>query len=142
MIGEKTWIRRRFTWAKRRCAFSWTASISYETPLGITPYVTLSEQVTVVASQMADLDPESVADGNAVASSELEEFGLKGSFLNDRLFVQAISVYEQERTNVSSQDVVTNQVVAWRRGRVRDEIFGLRCIDDHFRPLRLWKLQI
>ena len=69
----------------------------------------MSEQVTVVASQMADLDPESVADGNAVASSELKEFGVKGSFLNDQLFIQA-NYYEQERTNVSSQDVVTNQV--------------------------------
>ena len=40
---------------------------------------------------------------------ELQEYGLKGSFLNDQLFMQ-LSVYEQERTNVSSQDVVTNQV--------------------------------
>ena len=109
MVGEKTLFEDDFLGKNDDSAFSWTASISYETPLGITPYVTLSEQVTVVASQMADLDPESVADGNAVASSELEEFGLKGSFLNDQLFMQ-LSVYEQERTNVSSQDVVTNQV--------------------------------
>ncbi len=109
MIGEKTLFQSDFVGENDDSAFSWTASISYETPIGLTPYVTLSEQVTVVASQMADLDPQSVADGNAVASSELQEFGLKGSFFNDQLFFQA-SFYEQERTNVSSQDVVTNQV--------------------------------
>ena len=109
MIGHKTLYRDDFYGTNDQDATSWTASITYNTPVGLSPYVTLSEQVTVVASQMADLDPESVADGNAVASSELTEYGVKGSFLNDQLFVQA-NYYEQERTNVSSQDVVTNQV--------------------------------
>jgi iron complex outermembrane receptor protein len=109
MIGHKTLYRDDFYGTNEDDAFSWTASITYNSPIGIAPYVTLSEQVTVVASQMADLDPESVADGNAAASSELKEYGVKGSFLNDQLFVQA-NYYEQERTNVSSQDVVTNQV--------------------------------
>ena len=68
-----------------------------------------------------------------MASSELEEYGAKGSFLNDQLFVQA-NYFEQERTNVSSQDVVTNQVSV-EKGRVRDEIPRLRCIDFHFRIL-------
>ena len=90
-------------------AFSWTASISYDTSIGVSPYVTLSEQVTVITSQMADQDASSVASGDAVASSELTEYGIKGSFLNDQLFVQA-NYYEQERTNVNSQDTVTNQV--------------------------------
>ena len=108
-IGEKTLDQEDFTGTNEDDAFSWTASISYELPIGITPYVTLSEQVTVVASQMADLGPSDVADGNAVASSELTEYGAKGSFFEDRLFVQA-NYFEQERTNVSSQDVVTNQV--------------------------------
>ena len=108
-IGHKTLDQEDFTGKKEDEAFSWTASITYNTPVGLSPYVTLSEQVTVVASQMADLGPSDVADGNAVASSELTEYGVKGSFLNDQLFVQA-NYYEQERTNVSSQDVVTNQV--------------------------------
>lgn len=109
MIGEKTLFEPDFYGSNKDDAFSWTASLSYELPFGVTPYITMSEQVTVVASQMADLDPESVEDGNAVASSELTELGIKGSFLNDQLFVQA-TYYEQDRTNVSSQDVVTNQV--------------------------------
>ena len=90
-------------------AFSWTASLSYDTPIGLSPYVTVSEQVTVVTSQMADQDAGSVGSGDAVASSELTEYGIKGSFLNDQLFVQA-NYYEQERTNLNSQDTVTNQV--------------------------------
>ena len=65
--------------------------------------------MTVITSKMADQDAESVASGDAVASSELTEYGIKGSFLNDQLFIQA-NYYEQERTNVNSQDTVTNQV--------------------------------
>ena len=90
-------------------AFSWTASLSYDTPIGVSPYVTISEQVTVITSQMADQDASSVGSGDAVASSELTEYGIKGSFLKDQLFIQA-NYYEQERTNVNSQDTVTNQV--------------------------------
>ena len=63
----------------------------------------------MIASQMADIDPGQIADGVAVSSSELTEVGVKGSFLNDQLFFQA-NYYEQERLNVNTQDVVTNQV--------------------------------
>ncbi len=112
MIADKTLPssgREDFVGTDEQDAFSWTASLTYNTPIGLSPYVTLSEQVTVVASQMADLDPDQVADGDSVASSELTEYGVKGSFLNDQLFVQA-NYYEQERTNFNSQDSVTNQV--------------------------------
>ena len=89
-------------------AFSWTASLSYATPLGLVPYVTASEQTTVVVGQGADIPADNILDGNAVASSELLELGVKGSFLNDRLFFQA-SYYEQERIDFSAQSTVTNQ---------------------------------
>ena len=108
-IGEKRLFGGDEYGSDEDDAFSWTASISYDSPLGISPYITLSEQVTVITSQMADQDAESVASGDAVASSELTEYGIKGSFLNDQLFIQA-NYYEQERTNVNSQDTVTNQV--------------------------------
>jgi hypothetical protein len=39
----------------------------------------------------------------------LLEYGVKGSFLDDTLYV-ALSVYEQERTDFSAQQIVTNQV--------------------------------
>ncbi len=89
-------------------AFSWTASLSYATPLGLVPYVTASEQTTVVVGQAADIPAANILDGNAVASSELLELGVKGSLLNDRLFFQAI-YYEQERIDFSAQATVTNQ---------------------------------
>ena len=108
-IGEKRLFGGDEYGSDEDDAFSWTASVSYDTPIGISPYITLSEQVTVITSQMADQDAGDVADGNAVASSELTEYGIKGSFLDDQLFIQA-SYYEQERTNVNSQDTVTNQV--------------------------------
>ena len=89
-------------------AFSWTASLSYATPLGLVPYVTAAEQTTLVVGQGADIPAANILDGNAVASSELLELGVKGSFLNDRLFLQA-GYYEQERTDFSAQSTVTNQ---------------------------------
>ena len=90
-------------------AFSWTASVSYTTPVGFVPYVTASRQTTVVVGQGANLNPEEVADENAVASSKLLEVGVKGSFLDEQLFAQAI-YYEQKRTDFSAQAIVTNQV--------------------------------
>ena len=77
-------------------AFSWTASISYDSPFGISPYITLSEQVTVITSQMADQDAESVASGDAVASSELTEYGIM-PFLNDQLFIRLIITSRNEQ---------------------------------------------
>lgn len=87
---------------------SWTFSIGWETPIGIRPYVTASEQSTLVAGQGAELTTSNVFYGDAFDVSELLEFGLKGSFLDDKLYF-AIAVYEQERTDASSQSIVTNQ---------------------------------
>ena len=89
-------------------AFSWTASVSYTTSFGLVPYFTASEQTTMITSQQADIAVESIADGEAVASSELLEGGVKGSFLDNRLFMQA-AYYEQERIDFSAQSIVTNQ---------------------------------
>lgn len=87
---------------------SWTASISYDTGIGITPYITASEQSTVVAGQGAELDAGDIASDAVFDTSELMEFGIKGSFLDNRLYM-ALSVYEQERTDRSAQSIVTNQ---------------------------------
>ena len=89
-------------------AFSWTASVSYTTSFGLVPYFTASEQTTMITSQQGDIAVENIADGEAVAGSELLEGGVKGSFLNDRLFMQA-AYYEQERIDFSAQSIVTNQ---------------------------------
>ncbi len=88
--------------------FSWTASLSYKTPLGLVPYLTVSEQTTIVVGQGAQIDAPNITAGRAVAGSELFEVGVKGSLWNDRLFAQAI-YYQQERTDFSAQATDTNQ---------------------------------
>ena len=87
---------------------SWTASLSWATPIGLVPYVTASEQATVVAGQGAQIDADNVASGGWFDTSELLEFGIKGSFLDDSLYA-ALAYYEQERTDFSVQSIVTNQ---------------------------------
>ncbi|MDE0055217.1 MAG: TonB-dependent receptor plug domain-containing protein [Gammaproteobacteria bacterium] len=87
---------------------SWTASLSYRTAGGLMPYATLSEQTTVIAGQGAEILPSNVAENRAVATSRLREFGVKGAFLDGRLFAQAV-YFEQERTDFSAQAIVTNQ---------------------------------
>ena len=86
---------------------SWTVSFSYDSPIGLIPYVTASEQATVIAGQGAEVTTANVASGNAMDSSELKEVGIKGSFIDDSLYF-ALSLYEQERTDYSAQSIVTN----------------------------------
>lgn len=86
---------------------SWTASISYETPFGVTPYATLSEQSTIISDQGSEVNPDLIASGDAMAESELEEVGIKGSFLDDRLYVSA-AWFNQARTNYNAQDLTSN----------------------------------
>ncbi len=88
--------------------WSWSLSVSYETPWGVRPYFTAAEQSTIIAGQGAQIDPQTVADGGAFDTSELFEAGIKGSFLDDDLYV-ALAVYRQERTDFSAQSIVTNQ---------------------------------
>ena len=91
---------------------SWTVSLSYEIAnTGIIPYVTVSEQATVIAGQGAELTVSNVASGGAFDSSELTEFGVKGELLEDGRLYFSLSHYEQERTDFSDQSIVTNQAV-------------------------------
>ena len=89
---------------------SWTASLSWSTPVGLVPYVTASEQSTVIAGQGSELQVGNVYTGAAFDSSELIEFGLKGSLLDDRLYF-ALSSYEMERVDFSAQSITVNQAV-------------------------------
>lgn len=96
---------------------SWTASISYEFGPGLIPYITASEQSTVIAGQGADISPGNIANGGAFDQSELQEIGLKGSLLDDTLYF-AISAYKQERTDFSAQAIVTNQSTETKGGEI------------------------
>jgi iron complex outermembrane receptor protein len=87
---------------------SWTASISYEVGAGLIPYITASEQSTLIAGQGADLNAQSISDGDAFDQSQLQEIGVKGSLIEDTLYF-SVSAYKQERTDFSAQSIVTNQ---------------------------------
>ena len=91
-----------------RSGVSWTASLSWASPVGLRPYVTASEQSTVIAGQGAEITTGNIATGGAFDVSELLEGGVKGSFLDDRLYF-ALALYRQERTDFSAQSIVTNQ---------------------------------
>lgn len=89
---------------------SWNTSISYTTPIGLIPYITVAEQATLVAGQGAEINIGQMnnPDGSgAFDTSELMEYGVKGSFLDETLYF-ALSVFEQERTDYSTQNTVTN----------------------------------
>jgi iron complex outermembrane receptor protein len=85
---------------------SWNTSISFKTDIGLIPYVTAAEQATLVAGQGAEIGVDQLGDG-AFDTSELFEYGVKGSFLDDSLYF-ALSIYDQERTDFSAQAIVTN----------------------------------
>lgn len=89
---------------------SWSLSVSYETPWGLIPYYTQASQITVIAGQGAELTVDNVSGGTAVDDSNLEEFGVKGSFLDGRLYA-ALAHYTQDRTDFNAQSAVTNESV-------------------------------
>ena len=90
--------------------YSWTASASYKLPWGLIPYVTASRQTTIVVGEGAEISPADVAGKNFLAASKLMEGGIKGSWLDGRLY-SAISSYKQTRTDHNVQSAVTNQSV-------------------------------
>ncbi|WP_428102291.1 TonB-dependent siderophore receptor [Candidatus Rariloculus sp.] len=87
---------------------SWTLSLSYESDTGLIPYLTASEQSTMILGQGAEVTVGNILGGGAFDQSKLVEAGLKGSLLDDDLYF-AVSVYRQERTDFSAQAIVTNQ---------------------------------
>ena len=93
--------------------WSWNASVSYKTPIGLVPYFTASRQSTVVAGEGAEIQPAAIASGSFLSASRLLEAGVKGDFLDKRLYA-AVSVYKQERTDVVSDSPLTNQVIKTR----------------------------
>lgn len=96
-----------------KSAVSWNGSISYRTPLGLIPYFTASRQSTVVAGEGAEVQPIAIAKGAFLSASTLTEAGVKGEFLNKRLYT-AVSLYNQQRVDVVSDSPLTNQTIKTR----------------------------
>jgi iron complex outermembrane receptor protein len=88
---------------------SWTVSLSYNFNDGaFIPYITASTQATMIVGQGAEATTNNIRSGGVFDDSELEEFGFKGSLLDNSLYY-AVSFYKQERTDFSAQSIVTNQ---------------------------------
>jgi iron complex outermembrane receptor protein len=128
--------------------WSWNASASYKLPFGLIPYVTASNQATIVVGEGSEIAPSAIAAGGTgfIAISKLYEGGIKGEFLNKRLYA-ALSVYKQTRTDHNVQSAVTNQSVEtkgveaevrWSVDRhllvtgayTRTKVYNLTGIDD------------
>ncbi|MEO1036581.1 MAG: TonB-dependent receptor [Pseudomonadota bacterium] len=88
--------------------FSWNISLSQDFAENWTAYATFAEQSTVIAGQGAEITSGNVFRGNWFDTSELQEFGVKASLLEDTLYL-ALAYYEQERTDFNAQAIVTNQ---------------------------------
>ncbi len=86
---------------------SWSGSASYELPFGLRPYVTVAHQSTLIIGQGGQIDPSNIQSGTAVADSSLNEYGVKASLLDNRLYT-ALDYFKQSRIDFSAQDTVTN----------------------------------
>ncbi len=91
-------------------AWSWSASANYRLPFGLVPYGTISRQSVVIAGQGAELDPNNLKAGTWISASKLYEGGIKGSWLNNRLYA-ALSIYKQSRVDYNAQSITVNQAV-------------------------------
>jgi iron complex outermembrane receptor protein len=69
--------------------------------------VTIAKQSTMIVGQGGQIDPHNIASGQAVAGSDLHEYGIKGSFLDGHLYT-AVDYFDQKRTDFKAQDTVTN----------------------------------
>ena len=88
-------------------ATSWSASISYQLPFGLRPYITKARQSTLIIGQGGQIDPSNIEGGTAVADSKLDEYGIKASLLDNQLYL-ALDYFKQSRIDYNAQDTVTN----------------------------------
>ena len=90
--------------------WSYTASANYKLPFGLIPYATIAKQSVIITGQGAEVDPSNVYSDSWITSSKLYEGGIKGSWLDNKLYA-ALSVYKQTRTDYSIQSLTVNQAV-------------------------------
>ncbi len=77
-------------------AFTWSVSARYETPWGLTPYVTFAKPRSLESTQTGGVSVGSVQNKLFISPSELKEAGVKFSLLDGALFGSA-AYYEQFR---------------------------------------------
>lgn len=77
-------------------AHSWSAALRYETPYGITPYITYADSRSLESTQTGGLSTGTLAANLLISPSELKEAGAKFSLLDGNLF-GGLAYYEQFR---------------------------------------------
>lgn len=85
------------TWVENgKAAMTWSLSARYETPWGLTPYVTFAEPRSLESTQTGGVSVGTVTSNMFISPSELKEVGVKFSLLDGALFGGA-AYYEQFR---------------------------------------------
>ncbi|MEX6726115.1 TonB-dependent siderophore receptor [Parapedomonas caeni] len=105
--------------------FTYNASISLKSGIGLIPYFTYAKSSALEGSQAGDISPVLISRGQWLSDSDLKEAGLKFDLFSHSL-VGALSAYKQNRTRLSS----TNSVVATTGKGVELEARWL--INDNF----------
>ena len=82
--------------------FSYNVSISYDTGIGLIPYLTFAESTSLSVNQLGGVNPFTVEDGSYLEDSEIMEVGFKYNGMDGRLYA-AVSYYDQEKTFRSAQ---------------------------------------
>lgn len=87
----------RDKWAHNsKDATTWSLSARYETPWGLTPYVTVAEPRSLESTQTGGVGVGTVTNNLFISPSELKEAGVKFMLLDGNLF-GGLAYYEQYR---------------------------------------------
>ncbi|MFZ0266109.1 TonB-dependent siderophore receptor [Caulobacter sp.] len=79
---------------------TYSASLTYQTPVGLMPYISYAKASALEVSQAGDVAPSLVADGSWLSDSDLAEAGVKFQLLRGTL-VGSLAGYRQNRTQLS-----------------------------------------
>lgn len=78
---------------------TYTASLTYKTPVGVMPYISYAKASALEMSQAGDIAPGLVANGAWLSDSDLAEAGVKFQLLKGTL-VGSLAGYRQNRTQL------------------------------------------
>ncbi len=78
---------------------TYTASLTYKTPVGVMPYISYAKASALEMSQAGDIAPGLVAKGAWLSDSDLAEAGVKFQLLKGTL-VGSLAGYRQNRTQL------------------------------------------
>ena len=77
-----------------------SASVSYRSDAGLTPYFTYAESAALEMSQAGDIAPSLIAEGAWLSDSDLAEAGVKFQLMRGAL-VGSLAAYRQSRTQLT-----------------------------------------